>query len=135
MTIKESGRVLPRSSAVIHAKASWAVCGWPDTIPSEQPYNKVSYRPAQQSSCYLVLGVLVPVCASTQLKCLFEWAQPTWSLINIDGGYHSWSSEFINHHTLTLPIQYSPLSLNCPARSRIIQQEHVDNIFHIGPPS
>jgi hypothetical protein len=32
MTIKESVRVLPRSSAVCHAKAPWAVRGWPDTM-------------------------------------------------------------------------------------------------------
>jgi hypothetical protein len=56
MTIKESGRVLPHSSVVFHPKASWAVRGWPDTIPSEQLYNKVSYRPAQRSSSYLVSG-------------------------------------------------------------------------------
>jgi hypothetical protein len=50
------------------------------------------------------LGVLVPECTSTQLKRLFEGAQPTQSLIDTGGGYHSWSSEFTNHHTLTLPI-------------------------------
>jgi hypothetical protein len=54
MTIKESGRVLPRSSAVFHVKATWAVRWWPDTIPYEQPYNKVSYRLAQRPSSYLV---------------------------------------------------------------------------------
>jgi hypothetical protein len=75
------------------------------------------------------------VCASAQLKCLLQGAQPAWSLIDIGGGYHSRSSEFTNHHTLTLPIQYSPLFPNCPTWSRIIQQEPVNNIIHIEPPS
>jgi hypothetical protein len=56
MTIKESVWVLPRSNAIFHAKASWAVRGWPDTIPSEQPYNEVSYRPAQRLLSYLASG-------------------------------------------------------------------------------
>jgi hypothetical protein len=63
----------------------------------------------------------MPVRASTQLKCLFQGAQPMRSLINTGGGYHSWRSEFMNHHTLTLPIQYSPLSPNYPAWSQILQ--------------
>jgi hypothetical protein len=56
MTIKESVRVLPRSSAVFHVKASWVVYGWPDTIPSEQLYNEVSYRPPQRPLSYLASG-------------------------------------------------------------------------------
>jgi hypothetical protein len=62
MTIKESVRVLPRSSPVFHAKASCAVRGWQDTIPSEQPYNEVSYCPAQQLSSYLASrGISAPM--------------------------------------------------------------------------
>jgi hypothetical protein len=53
MTIKESVQVLPRSSAIFHAKASWAIRGWPNTIPFEQPYDEVSYHPAQQLLSYL----------------------------------------------------------------------------------
>jgi hypothetical protein len=56
MTIKGSVWVLPRSSVVFHTKASWAVRGWPDTIPYEQPYNEVSYHPAQRPSSYLASG-------------------------------------------------------------------------------
>jgi hypothetical protein len=75
------------------------------------------------------------VCASTQLRSLLQGAQPTQSLIDIGEAYHSRISEFMNHHTLTLPIQYSPLSPNCPAPSRILQQEPIDNIIDIEPPS
>jgi hypothetical protein len=46
MTIKESGRILPRSSAVFHTKSSWAVRGWPDTIPSEKPFNSNASTPS-----------------------------------------------------------------------------------------
>jgi hypothetical protein len=56
MTIKESVRILPHCSAIFHVKASWAVRGWPDTIPSEQPYNEVSYHPAQRPLSYLASG-------------------------------------------------------------------------------
>jgi hypothetical protein len=122
MTIKESGWILPRSSAIFHAKASWAVRVWHDTIPSEQPYNEVSYHPTQRPSSYLASGGLLPICASTQVKCLFQGAQPTLSLVDTGGGYHHWSSKFMIHHSLTLPIQYSALFPNCPAWSQTIQQ-------------
>jgi hypothetical protein len=80
-------------------------------------------------------GVLVSVCASTQLKCMFQGAPSMRSLNDTGGGCHSRSSEFMNHHTLTLPIQYSILSPICPARSQILQLEPVDTIIHIEPPS
>jgi hypothetical protein len=56
MTIKELGRVLPCSSVIFHVKGSWVCRWWPDTIPSEQSYNEVSYHPAQWPSSYLVSG-------------------------------------------------------------------------------
>jgi hypothetical protein len=56
MTIKESVWVLPRSSAIFHVKGSCAVHMWPDTIPSEQPYNEVSYHLAQRPLSYLAFG-------------------------------------------------------------------------------
>jgi hypothetical protein len=56
MTIKKSVRVLPRSSAVFHVKASCAVRMWPNTIPSEQAYDEVSYRLAQRPLSYLASG-------------------------------------------------------------------------------
>jgi hypothetical protein len=77
----------------------------------------------------------MPIYASTQLKCMLQGAQPLRALIDTGGGYQSRSSEFVNLHTLTLPIEYSPLSPNCPAWPRIIQQEPVDSIIHIEAPS
>jgi hypothetical protein len=77
----------------------------------------------------------MPVCASIQLKCFLQGAQLMWCLIDIGGGYNSQSCEFTIHHTLTLPIPYSPLSPNCHTRSRINQQEPIDNIIHMEPPS
>jgi hypothetical protein len=56
MTIKESVRVLPRTSAIFHMKAPCAAHGWPNTIPSEQPYNEVSYRLAQRPLSHLASG-------------------------------------------------------------------------------
>jgi hypothetical protein len=77
----------------------------------------------------------MPVSVSTQLKCLLQWAEPTRSLIDTGGGYHSRSAKFMNHHNVTLSIQYSLLSPNCPTRSRIIQQEPIENVIRIEPPS
>jgi hypothetical protein len=63
ITIKESVQFLPRSSVVFHTKASWAVRECPDTIPSEQPYNEVSYLASEGISahmCQYTTQTLVP---------------------------------------------------------------------------
>jgi hypothetical protein len=50
-------------------------------------------------------------------------------------GLPPWCSEFTIQTTLNLPIQYSPLSPNCPARSPIMPTRIIILLNHIGVPS
>jgi hypothetical protein len=59
---------------------------------------------------------ICPVCVST-FKCLFIQTKPTRALIDTGGGLPPWSSEYQIRPLPFLPIQYSPFSPNCPARS------------------
>jgi hypothetical protein len=45
----------------------------------------------------------MPIYASTQLKCLLQGAQPTWSLIDTGEGYHRQSSEYHAAHYNSFP--------------------------------
>jgi hypothetical protein len=49
-------------------------------------------------------------------------------------GLPPWSSEFMIQTTLNLLIQYSPLSLNCPARSQFLPAFPKIHLNHIEPP-
>jgi hypothetical protein len=52
-------------------------------------------------------------------KCLFIRAQPTRALIDTGGGYHLGALNLQSNPLILLPIQYSSLSPNFPARSHI----------------
>jgi hypothetical protein len=69
------------------------------------------------------------------IKRLFIWTQSTRALIDTGGGYHIQIFEFMIQTTLNLPIQYSPLSPNCPARSQVMPTSRSIHLYHIGPPS
>jgi hypothetical protein len=59
------------------------------------------------------------VCVST-FKCLLIRTQPTQALTDIGRGHHLRAPNIRSDHSPSLPIQYSPFSPNCPARSPIM---------------
>ena len=94
--------------------------GGPYTIPIASSGHHCRYGRVSSDSATLSATRLTrphkPTCINTIQYLLIE-AQPTRSLIDSGGGYHLRSFEHDNRPLPDLPIRYSPLSPNCPARS------------------
>jgi hypothetical protein len=94
--------------------------GWPEHYPIIHPLSEVRYRPTHLHTKLISSRIPYVSYASVHFKCWFNRAQPMQALIDIGGGLPPWSSEFHIRPLILLPIQYSPISPNCVARSPII---------------
>jgi hypothetical protein len=119
--IKESGWVLPHPSAIFYAYASmdttWVARMLSHCTPMKQ--GKVSSKSVTHEATKFVRHHISRMCQYI-IKCLFNKAQPTWSLIDTGGGYHLGALNLWFRPLSTFPIQYSPLSPNCPTWSPIL---------------
>jgi hypothetical protein len=107
--------------------------GWPDTIPYII-HKEVRYRPTRWHTKLLSLW-------DPKKSLMRQYATQTCSpgpddrsLINSGGGLPPQSSEFEIKPLILLPIQYSPLSPNCPTQSQIMPTSPVIHLNHIEPP-
>jgi hypothetical protein len=110
-TIKESGWVLSRPSAVFHVYASTNTSWVTQTLShctlvkrGKISSNSSTYEATQFGDS------ICPVCVST-FECLFNRAQPMRALIDTGGGYHLEAPNFRSDHSPSLPscILYFPL--------------------------
>jgi hypothetical protein len=96
---KKSGRVLPHPSAIFHAYAS-ADTSWVARTLSHYTsvkWGKVSSNSSTHEATQFEDFICL-ICVST-FKCLFNRAQPTWSLIDTGGGYHLEALNLISNHS------------------------------------
>jgi hypothetical protein len=86
--------------------------GWPDTI-LYNIHKEIRYRPTWWHTKLLSLEIpYVPYALVHSSACSFRRNQHRW-------GLPPWSSKFQIRPHILLPIQYSPLSPNCPTWSHI----------------
>jgi hypothetical protein len=125
-TVKESGWVLPHPSAVFHAYAStdtpWVARHYPVYI-----HKEVGYRPTRWHVKLLSLRIPYVLYAPVHSMPVHQ------GLIDVGLNWHRrglqpWSSEYQIRPLILLPIQYSPFSPNCPARSPFMPFYQVLNI-------
>jgi hypothetical protein len=131
---KKLGRALPRPSAIFHACASADIPWVARTLSHCTPVKrgKVSSKSSTHEATKFGDSIC-PVCISTFQMLLHS--EPTDASLNRHRrGLPPWSSEFIIHTILNLPIQYYPLSPNCPDRSPIMPSRTIILLNHIGPP-
>jgi hypothetical protein len=128
---KKPDRVLPRPSAIFHVYASVDTSWVAQTLSrctlvkrGTVLSNSLTHEATQfgHSIC--------PVCASTFQMLVHS------DPINAGLNRHRrrlppWSSKFTIQTTLNIPIQYSPLSPNCPTRSPIIPTRIIILLNHI----
>jgi hypothetical protein len=76
--------------------------GWPNTI-SYNIHKEVGYRPTQQHTKLLSLGIPYVPFALVHFKCLFIRTQPTRALIDTGGGYHLGAPNIRSDHSSSFP--------------------------------
>jgi hypothetical protein len=112
--VKDSGRVLPRPSAVFHAYAStdtpWVAQKLSHCTPVNQ--GKVSSGSSTHEATKFGDSIYL-VCIRT-FKCLFNRAQPTQTLTDIGGGYHLGAPDFRSDHSSSFPSNILSFSLIAP---------------------
>jgi predicted DCC family thiol-disulfide oxidoreductase YuxK len=117
--VKESGRVLPRSNAIFHTYAltdtPWVARTLSHCTPMK--WGKVSSNSSTHEATQF-WDPICPVCVSI-FQMLVQHGSTDAGLNRHRRGLSPWSSKFMIETTLNLPIQYSPFSPNCPARSCI----------------
>jgi hypothetical protein len=93
--------------------------GWPEHYPIVHPWSEVRYHPTCRHTNLISLGIPYVLYASVHNSNLLTGARH--SVLNqLMWGLPPWSSEYQIRPLSFLPIQYSPLSPNCPARSPIM---------------
>jgi hypothetical protein len=94
----------------------WRHRGWPKHYPIVHPWSKVRYHPTHWHTKLLSLGIpYVPYAAVHNSNLLIGARR---SVLNrLRRGLPPWSSEYQMRPLPFLPIKYSLLSPNCPARS------------------
>jgi hypothetical protein len=118
--IKKPGRVLPRPSAIFHAYALADTLWVARTLSHCTPVKRGKVLSNSSINEATQLGdSIYQVCTSTFQMLVHS--DPT----DVGLNRHRWglppcSSEFMIQASLNLPIQYSPLSPNCPTRSLIM---------------
>jgi hypothetical protein len=129
---KKPGRVLPRSSAIFHAYASadtpWVARTLSQCTPMKR--GKVSSNSSTHEATQFG-DFICPICVST-FQMLVHSDPTDVGLNRHRRGLPPWSSEFMIQTTLNLPIQYSPLFPNYPARSPIMPSRIIILLNHIG---
>jgi hypothetical protein len=66
---------------------------------------------------------ICPVCVST-FNCLLVWTQPTWTLIDIGGGYHLGALNFRSDHSSSFPSSILPFPLIAPLGLQLCQYQN-----------
>jgi hypothetical protein len=90
--------------------------GWTKHYPIIHPWSEVRYHPTCRHMKLLSLGIPYVPYASVHNSNLLIGARR--SVLNRHRrGLPPWSSEFQIRPLILIPIQYSPFSPNCPARS------------------
>jgi hypothetical protein len=109
--VKESGRVLPRPSAVFHPYALADTPWMAQTLSHCTPVKrgKVSSNSSTHKATKFVNSIC-PVCVSI-FKCLFNRTQPTQALTDIGGGYHLGAPNFRSDHSSSFPSSILPFPL------------------------
>jgi hypothetical protein len=132
---KKPGRVLPHPSAIFHVYAS-ADTPWVTRTLSHYTAvkrGKVSSNSSPHKATQFGESIC-PVCVITFQMLVHS--NPIDGVLNRHRQrLPPWSSKFMIQTTLNLPIQYSPFSPNCHARSPIMPSRIIILLNHIGPPS
>jgi hypothetical protein len=90
--------------------------GWPEHYPIVPPWSEVRFCPTRRHTKLLTLGIPYVQYAPVHNFNLLTRARQ--SVLNrLRRGQPSWSSEYQIRPLPFLPIQHSPISPNCPARS------------------
>jgi hypothetical protein len=113
-TVKESGRVLPRPSAIFHAYAS-VDTPWVARIPSHctpVKQGKVSSNSSTHKANKFGDSIC-PVCVS-RFKCLFIWTQPVQVSIDTGRSYHLRAPNFRSYHSSYFLSSILPFPLIAP---------------------
>jgi hypothetical protein len=117
---KMSGRVLPRPSTIFHGDAStftpWVartLSHYTSVRRGKVSPNSLTHKATQFG------GSICPVCVST-IQMLHHQGSTNTGLNRHRRGLPPWSSKYQIRPLSFLPIQYSPFSPNCPARSPIM---------------
>jgi hypothetical protein len=118
--IKKPGWVLPHSSAIFHAYAledtPWVVRILSDCTPMKR--GKLSSNSSTHEATQYG-DFIYPVCVST-FQMLVQQGSIDAGLNRHRRGLPPWSFKFQIRPLPFFPIQYSPFSPNCPARSAIV---------------
>jgi hypothetical protein len=119
--VKESGWVLPHSSAIFHAYASVDTPSVSQTLSHCTPvkWGKVLSNPSAHEPTKFGDSIC-PIRVST-FKCLFIRTQPTWALINTGRGYHLDAPNFISNHSSSFPSSILPFPLIAPPGLQLCQ--------------
>jgi hypothetical protein len=138
--VKESGRVLPRPSAIFHEYATVDKPWVAETLSHCTPVkrDKVSSNPSTHEATKFGDSIC-PICVST-FKCLFIRTQSTRALTDTSGGYHLGAPNFISNHSSSFPSSILPFSLITPPGLQLNQylnhlvKPHRTSIDRTGPP-
>jgi hypothetical protein len=108
--IKELGRVI-----IFHMNTladtpwvAWTLCHYTSVKRGKVSSNLVTHEATKFA------GLHISCMRQNIIKCLFIQTQSTWPLIDTSGGYHRGAPNLWSRPLILLPIQYSPLSPNCP---------------------
>jgi hypothetical protein len=94
-------------------------CGWPKHYPIVHPWSEVRYHPTRWRMKLLSLGIPYVPYAPVHNQVLVHSDPTDMGLNRHRWGLQPWSSEFQIRPLILLPIHYSRLSRNCPARSPV----------------
>jgi hypothetical protein len=120
-TVKESGRVLPRPSAIFHAYASAdALCvAWTLFHCTPVKRCKVSSNPSAHEATKCGDFICL-VCVNT-FKFLLIQTQPMQALTDTGGGYHLGAPNFRSDHSSSFPSSILPFYLISPPGLQLCQ--------------
>jgi hypothetical protein len=112
--VKESGRVLPRPSAVLHPYALADPPWMAQTLSHCTPVKRGKVSSNSSSHKATKFGNSIrPVCVSI-FKCLFNSTQLMRALTDTGGGYHLGAPNFGSDHSSSFPSSILPFPLIAP---------------------
>jgi hypothetical protein len=126
-TIKESGQVLLRPSAIFHAYISTNTLWVAQTLSYCTPIKrgKVSSNSVTHEVTKFAGPHKSRMCQYV-IKCLLIRTQPTWSLIDTCGGYHLGDSDLRSSPLSTFPSSILHFPLIAPSDLQLCQ--HLDHL-------
>jgi hypothetical protein len=113
-TVKESGRVLPRPSAVFHAYASVDTPWVARTLSHCTPVKRGKVSSNSSTHEGTKFGDFICLVCISAFKCLFIQTQLTHTLIDTGGGYHLGAPNFRSDHSSSFPSSILSFSLIAP---------------------